>query len=316
MGRGGKKGGKGGRGRRLSPEEDAARYLAGYPELVDDPEAWDNVRFHMGEIKSRSMDAKWPEDTVDNIHSKWWGDYGMLERHHSWVQWLFPIREQGVNRDSQPLTVAEREEILKDSTCLERLHVSYELAMDFYGFSVERTTGHLQRTASFQERFANLNSKSHNFLRLTRILKWLGEFNLAHYQSPLICALARAVYEPPQHVWEMRKSLRDYFVPVVKDAAERACLVEAVLRMDDAAMAAWEGDSRQQAALQLLLQSLEGREASVPVEPTAAAAPVAASEEQAKSDEKPKDESKYVHEAASSGGPKRFRGKGKGAGGK
>jgi len=235
-------GGKSGRGRRLSPEEDAKRYREGYPGLVDEPDVWDNLKFYQGEIPSRSMDKKWPEDYIDTIHSEWRGKYDMLERHHSWVQWLFPIREQGVNRDSQPLTCAEREAILDDAQCKERLSLSYELALDFYGFVLaNRETGDLERTAKWEAQFANLNKKTHNFLRLTRILKWLGEFGLQHYQAPLVRALAKGVFESPFLLWDMRTSLMQYFVPVVKDDAARAELEAEVAEMDAAAETAWSG---------------------------------------------------------------------------
>lgn len=242
MGKGG-----GGKRKRLSPEEDAKRYRDGYPDLQDDPDAWDNVRFHQAEIPSRSMDNKWPADYIDSIHSKWWGDYGLLERHHSWVQWLFPIREQGVNRDSQPLTCAERDAILDDPKCKDRLMRSYELAMDFYGFSVaNRATGELTKTMDWEARFSNLNTKTHNFLRLTRILKWLGEFGLTHYQAPLVRALASGAFEPPCILKDMQKSLKEYFIPVVKNDAEREALQAEVASQSDAARTSGHEPSQKQ----------------------------------------------------------------------
>ena len=32
---------------------------------------------------------------VDELHTQWWGDYETLEREHGYIQWLFPIREEG-----------------------------------------------------------------------------------------------------------------------------------------------------------------------------------------------------------------------------
>merc|ERR1712087_277596 len=108
------------------------------------------------------------------------------------------------------------------AACSERLMRSYGLALDFYGLRiVDKERGVLDRTEAWQPRFQNLNKKTHNFLRLTRILKWLGEFGLDHYQAPLIRALACGVFEPPYHLWDMRKSMLEYFVPVVKNDVER-----------------------------------------------------------------------------------------------
>ena len=39
-------------------------------------------------------------------------DYGLLEAHHGYIQWLFPIREPGMNPDARPLTLAEAAEIV------------------------------------------------------------------------------------------------------------------------------------------------------------------------------------------------------------
>lgn len=38
-------------------------------------------------------------DLVEDIHKKWWYDYDLLEEHHGYIQWLFPIREHGMNWD-------------------------------------------------------------------------------------------------------------------------------------------------------------------------------------------------------------------------
>ena len=60
--------------------------------------------FLKGEIES-TPDG----DYIDNILSKWWGNYDLLEAHHGYIQWLFPIREQGMNYQSQPLQKHELE---------------------------------------------------------------------------------------------------------------------------------------------------------------------------------------------------------------
>jgi hypothetical protein len=49
---------------------------------------------------------------IDKIHKKWWGDYERLEYHHGFIQWLFPIRSQGMNDESQPLQIHELEVII------------------------------------------------------------------------------------------------------------------------------------------------------------------------------------------------------------
>ena len=46
--------------------------------------------------------------------------------------------------------------------------------------------GEVERSSKWKQRFLNLNRSSHNNLRITRILKCLGEFRFEHYKAPLI----------------------------------------------------------------------------------------------------------------------------------
>ena len=46
-------------------------------------------------------------DYLSTILEDWSGDYEKLEFHHSYIQWLFPLAEQGLNSQSQPLQLHE-----------------------------------------------------------------------------------------------------------------------------------------------------------------------------------------------------------------
>ena len=46
-------------------------------------------------------------DLIDEIHKKWFGNHGLLEEHHGYIQCLFPIREQGMNFHAQELQLHE-----------------------------------------------------------------------------------------------------------------------------------------------------------------------------------------------------------------
>ena len=39
-------------------------------------------------MKSQSFEGG---DLIDEIHSRWRGQYSLLERHHGYIQWLFPL---------------------------------------------------------------------------------------------------------------------------------------------------------------------------------------------------------------------------------
>jgi hypothetical protein len=99
-----------------------------------------------------------------------------LERRHGYIQWLFPIHEQGVNSEAQILQRHEAEAIRDDPALIARVKRSYELMLGFYGAQVEDwSRGTLRRTSNYKDRFRNLDQRMHNYLRITRILKFLGE---------------------------------------------------------------------------------------------------------------------------------------------
>ena len=161
---------------------DAERYQQGYPgQEAKEPsleEQSSNLQFYRNEISSEPDGAK-----VETIHKDWWGDYDRLEVHHGYIQWLFPIREPGMNPMQPPLTLAEAKAIAADPDAVARLVRSYELMLDFYGFKlVDKATGAVGRHDGWKARFANLAARFHNNLRITRILKSLGEMGFEHYK--------------------------------------------------------------------------------------------------------------------------------------
>lgn len=124
---------------------------------------------------------------LDDIHKNWWGDYAKLEVHHGYIQWIFPIREHGMNGMSYPLQRHEIEKIKASPEAMARLMKSYDMQLHFYGCVVaDKATGQLARGDNYKSQYHNLNTCSHNFLRITRILKCLGEFGYEHYKAPFL----------------------------------------------------------------------------------------------------------------------------------
>jgi Opioid growth factor receptor (OGFr) conserved region len=76
----------------------------------------------------------------------------------------FPIREYGMNYDSQPLQTHEIESMKADPTILERVIKSYQLMLDFYGMHlVSKETGLVDRALPpryFAPRYRNLVRES------------------------------------------------------------------------------------------------------------------------------------------------------------
>ncbi|XP_068118776.1 opioid growth factor receptor-like [Hyperolius riggenbachi] len=162
---------------------------------------------------------------IDNIHEEWKTKYDLLEKNHNFIHWLFPIQEQGANRQASPLTPAERKRMKENSDVIKRFLQSYKLMLGFYGIELmNEETGEVTRAHNWEERFRNLNSNTHNNLRITRILKCLGELGYEHFQAPLV----RFFLEETLcngNLPRVKTSVLDYFMSTVKNKEERQKLV-------------------------------------------------------------------------------------------
>ena len=103
-------------------QRDIADYRDNYPNLSSNSKIKDNYDFYMNKTRS------YPDgDFIDNIHKKWFGDYHRLEIHHGYIQWLFPLQEQGLNWSAEALQKHEIKLIKADKTALKRILQSYKL---------------------------------------------------------------------------------------------------------------------------------------------------------------------------------------------
>lgn len=194
--------------------EDLKRYRHGYPK--DMP----NLMFYQNKIPFQ------PNGTcIDYLHKNWKHDYYILECNHSYIQWLFPLREPGMNSCATPLTEKEIEEMKKDKEIMKRFLESYKLMLGFYGIKLEDTeSGKVALANNWRERFLNLNNNTHNNLRITRILKCLGELGYEHFQAPLVkFFLEQTICHG--RLTNVKRSVLDYFMFTVKDKNQRKDLV-------------------------------------------------------------------------------------------
>ena len=203
--------------------DDLKDYRDDYPAKREDPTASDNLAFYKGTLKCR------PEGkTVTEIHAEWAGDYDWLEMCHSYIQWLFPIQEAGLNPQAQVLMKHERDAMKADAVCMHNLKKSYSMMLDFYGFTlVDDNSGAVVRRPKdeFEARFDNLNYSSHNYLRITRMLKCLGEMGLESWKGQCLAALEREIYET-KFLPNCRRSYEDYWTGTVKDDGARKAIVD------------------------------------------------------------------------------------------
>lgn len=136
------------------------------------------VQFYRGEIPTNDGDF------LDDIIFHW--KYEQLEGCHSYVQWMFPMKEGSMFHPEVPRLTDEEIAIFKADPYLQSsIDVAFFKMMDFYGFKISRTE---VSPLAWQEPGRHKNPKwwldhfNHNFLRITRILKstrYLGKEPLA-----------------------------------------------------------------------------------------------------------------------------------------
>uniref|UniRef100_A0A3Q3RDE0 Opioid growth factor receptor (OGFr) conserved domain-containing protein n=1 Tax=Monopterus albus TaxID=43700 RepID=A0A3Q3RDE0_MONAL len=209
--------------RNIRAAKDMQNYRRGYPNLTDDEcseDKMNNLQFYLNKFPSA------PDDVyIDSFLKEWKNDYKRLERVHSYIQWLFPLREPGVNYMASELTKKEIEAFKKNVDAKRRLVESYELMLGFYGIRlVNKETGEVMRADNWKERFGNLERNMHNNLRITRILKSLGELGFEHYQAPLVRFFLEETLVK-KTLSSVKRSVLDYFLFAVLDKQKRQELV-------------------------------------------------------------------------------------------
>ncbi|XP_053106032.1 opioid growth factor receptor [Hemicordylus capensis] len=212
-------------GRNWMAARDMQRYRRHYPDLeetdtdIQEEEMW-NLSFYKNEIQFMPHGL-----FIEELLKKWQNDYATLEENHSYIQWLFPLREQGMNWRARLLTRAEIQAFRKSKQVMRRFIQAYKLMLGFYGIEmIDEETGELRRAENWSERFQNLNRYNHNNLRITRILKCLGEMGYEHYQVHLVKFFLRETLVH-QKLPRVLQSALDYFMFTVRNRRQRRELV-------------------------------------------------------------------------------------------
>ncbi|KAF1643471.1 Opioid growth factor receptor-like protein 1, partial [Aptenodytes patagonicus] len=200
---------------------DLYKYRHQYPNFKDLRYQNDlcNLRFYKNKIPFK------PDGVyIEEVLNKWKGDYEKLEHNHTYIQWLFPLREQGLNFYAKELTTYEIEEFKKTKEAIRRFLLAYKMMLEFFGIKLTDKTGNVARAANWQERFQHLNESQHNYLRITRILKSLGELGYESFKSPLVkFILHEALVEDT--IPNIKQSALEYFVYTIRDRRERRKLL-------------------------------------------------------------------------------------------
>ncbi|XP_074876738.1 opioid growth factor receptor isoform X3 [Buteo buteo] len=210
--------------RNWNAAKDLQRYRHRYPGLTEseneeEEEMW-NLSFYKNEICFLPQGLH-----IETLLESWWDNYEVLEENHSYIQWLFPLREHGMNWRAKPLTCQEIQAFRKSKEVMQRFIRAYQLMLRFYGILlVNEETGELKRAENWAERFQNLNRFSHNNLRITRILKCLGEMGYEHYQVHLVKFFLTETLVK-ETLPNVKRSALDYFLFTIRSKWKRRELV-------------------------------------------------------------------------------------------
>ncbi|KAI1241145.1 hypothetical protein IHE44_0009608 [Lamprotornis superbus] len=179
---------------------DLYKYRHQYPNFKDLRYQNDlcNLRFYKNKIPFK------PDGVyIEEVLNKWKGDYEKLEHNHTYIQWL---------------------EFKKTKEAIRRFLLAYKMMLEFFGIKLIDKTGNVARAANWQERFQHLNESQHNYLRITRILKSLGELGYESFKSPLVkFILHEALVEDT--IPNIKQSALEYFVYTIRDRRERRKLL-------------------------------------------------------------------------------------------
>ncbi len=137
-----------------------------------------------------------PDGAGRTLQLIWAFEDDELERHHDFIQWLFPLTERsGANPDAPVLRPTELDSLRADIAIRANLRRSLDRMLAFYGFMWNSDRSSLTLSPEFPQKATNwLSAGNHNFLRLTRILKCLvlaGETDAAKALLAALEALAK-----------------------------------------------------------------------------------------------------------------------------
>jgi hypothetical protein len=139
-----------------------------------------------------------PLDNIDSVHEQYFAKYDFLEENNNYMEWLFPIYgSAGINHNTKPLSMQEAELFKKNIQTSIRLVRSYKLMLNFFGMKLANDlTGEVTREEDiWQARYCQINSRTNNNIKITRMLKSLGQLGFERYQKRFVEHLKTEIEE-------------------------------------------------------------------------------------------------------------------------
>jgi hypothetical protein len=121
-----------------------------------------------------------------------------------------------MNFKSQPLTKNESEKFKKSDEIKARVVKSYELILDFFGLKLlNEKTGEIGRNKeTYEQRYAFLSRSSHNYLRITRILKFFAIIEFEEFQMNFMEFMIEEIFKN-NLLQPLMESLVSYWLPTI-----------------------------------------------------------------------------------------------------
>jgi hypothetical protein len=159
-----------------------------------------------------------PLDNVDAIHEKYFAQYDFLEENNNYMEWLFPIYgSAGLNPHTKPLSMQEAILIKNNIHSSIRVVKSYQMLLNFFGMTlVNDLTGEVGREPTiWQARYCHLNTRTNNNIKITRMLKSLGQLGFERYQKAFVQHLKKEIEENGL-LKNCRESFKNYWSNYLK----------------------------------------------------------------------------------------------------
>ncbi|MDR1389233.1 MAG: hypothetical protein LBJ31_04590 [Treponema sp.] len=127
------------------------------------------------------------------IHDIFKFNYEQLETIHDYIQWLFPLKEKSNFNDNAPLLTSGDIQVFRsDDVIKANVNKALRMMLDFYGFNMATNDANIKiaKNENYEERAKNwITPFNHNYLRITRILKFLTLAGMKNYAAAFFGAL-------------------------------------------------------------------------------------------------------------------------------
>ncbi|XP_013774316.1 opioid growth factor receptor-like protein 1 [Limulus polyphemus] len=130
-----------------------------------------------------------------------------------------------MNSGGHALQLHEAKAIKSDPQSKKRVFRAYTMMLDFYGIEfTNQYTGELKRGKNWEEKAKSLNKYIYNYLRITQILKFLGEVGFEELKCPLVEFLLLECLKE-RSLSYANIALKDYWVHVLRNEADRTYIL-------------------------------------------------------------------------------------------